>query len=144
MCFWTFVWWNVEILGLRLCNCYKFSYKKGRNKVFGLDKSRHGWYNMCWATDRPKGRPYGAVAFLVNSSGKYLLIYLCLSRSFIRRGGDRRKTSLPTRFLSYAIYGVRQNSAELYMTWELFFTFCLVVIELLAPVILIFQNNKKK
>jgi hypothetical protein len=32
----------------------------------------------------------------------------------------------------------------MYMTWELFFTFCLVVIELLALVVLIFQNNKKK
>ena len=39
-----------------------------------LDKNRHRWYNKPWATDRPKGRPYGAVAFLVNSSGKYLLI----------------------------------------------------------------------
>ena len=53
-----------------MCNCYKFGYKKGRNRVFGLDKSRHGWYNMCWATDRPKGRPYGAVAFLVKFIGK--------------------------------------------------------------------------
>lgn len=104
-----------------MCNYYNFSYKKGRNGVFGLDKSRHGWYNMCWATDRPKGRPYGAVAFLVNSSGKYLLIYLCLSRSFIRRGGD-----------------------SMYVTWELLFTFCIVIIDLLALVILIFQNNKKK
>ena len=104
-----------------MCNCDNFSHKKGGNGVFGLDKSRHGWYNMRWATDHSKGRPYGAVAFLVNSSGKYLLIYLCLSRSFIRRGGD-----------------------GMYMTWELFFTFCLVVIELLALVVLIFQNNKKK
>lgn len=53
-----------------MCNYYKFSYKKGRNKVFGLDKSRRGWYNKPWATDRPKGRPYGAVAFLVRFIGK--------------------------------------------------------------------------
>ncbi len=53
-----------------MCNYYKFGYKKGRNGVFGLDKSRHGWYNKPWATDRPKGRPYGAVAFLVRFIGK--------------------------------------------------------------------------
>ena len=33
---------------------------------------------------------------------------------------------------------------ELYMTWEVFFLFCTVVIDLLALVVLIYQNNKKK
>ncbi len=32
----------------------------------------------------------------------------------------------------------------MYVTWELLFTFCIVIIDLLALVILIFQNNKKK
>ena len=102
-------------------NCHKFDYKQGRNGVFGLDKSRRGWYNKPWATDRPKGRPYGAVAFLVEIHRESIFSLFSLSRSFIRRGGD-----------------------GMYMTWELFFTFCLVVIELLALVVLIFQNNKKK
>ena len=53
-----------------MCNRHKFDYKQGRNGVFGLDKSRHGWYNMSWAIDHPKGRPYGAVAFLVKFIGK--------------------------------------------------------------------------
>ena len=33
---------------------------------------------------------------------------------------------------------------ELYMTWEVFFLFCTVVIDLLALVVLIYHNNKKK
>ena len=77
-----------------------------------------------WATDFSREKPYGAVAFLLrlNSIGKVSFsLSQHLSRSFIRRGGD-----------------------GMYMTWELFFTFCLVVIELLALVVLIFQNNKKK
>ena len=55
-----------------MCNRHKFDYKQGRNGVFGLDKSRRRWYNRPWATDRPKGRPYGAVAFpvAVDSHGK--------------------------------------------------------------------------
>ena len=53
-----------------MCNYYKSSYKKGRNGVFGLDKNRRGWSNKPWATDHPKGRPYGAVAFLVRFIGK--------------------------------------------------------------------------
>ena len=32
----------------------------------------------------------------------------------------------------------------MYVTWELLFTFCIVMLDLLALVILIFQNNKKK
>ncbi len=32
----------------------------------------------------------------------------------------------------------------MYVTWEFFLTFCLVIIDLLALVVLIFQNNKKK
>ena len=36
----------------------------------GIDKMQCGWYNRQWATDRPKGRPYGAVAFLVKFIGK--------------------------------------------------------------------------
>lgn len=32
----------------------------------------------------------------------------------------------------------------MYVTWELLLTFCLVIIDLLALVVLIFQNNKKK
>ena len=53
-----------------MCNRHKFDYKQGRNGVFALAKSRRGWYNRPWATDRPKGRPYGAVAFLVKFIGK--------------------------------------------------------------------------
>ena len=30
------------------------------------------------------------------------------------------------------------------MTWEVFFLFCTVVIDLLALVVIIYQNNKKK
>ena len=32
----------------------------------------------------------------------------------------------------------------MYMTWEVFFLFCTVVIDLLALVVMIYQNNKKK
>ena len=32
----------------------------------------------------------------------------------------------------------------MYVTWELLFTFCIVMLDLLALVILIFQNDKKK
>lgn len=104
-----------------MCNRHKFDHKQGRNGVFGLDKSRRGWYNKPWATDRPKGRPYGAVAFLVNSSGKYLLIIYAFPE--VSYGGEVK---------------------ELYMTWEVFFLFCTVVIDLLALVVIIYQNNKKK
>ena len=102
-------------------NCHKFGSKKGRNKVFGLDKSRRGWYNKPWATDRPKGRPYGAVAFLVRFIGKVSFHYLAFPE--VSYGGE---------------------VIELYMTWEVFFLFCTVVIDLLALVVLIYQNNKKK
>ena len=78
-------------------------------------------YNRQWATDRPKRRPYGAVAFLVKFIGKVSFHILSLSRSFIRRGGD-----------------------GMYVTWELLFTFCIVIMDLVALVILIFQNNKKR
>ena len=53
--------------------------------------------------------------------GKVSFHILSLSRSFIRRGGD-----------------------GMYVTWELLFTFCIVIMDLVALVILIFQNNKKK
>ena len=32
----------------------------------------------------------------------------------------------------------------MYVTWELLFTFCIVIINILTFVVLIFQNNKKK
>lgn len=32
----------------------------------------------------------------------------------------------------------------MYVTWELLFTFCIVIMDLVALVILIFQNNKKR
>lgn len=32
----------------------------------------------------------------------------------------------------------------MYVTWELLFTFCIVIINVLTLVIIIFQNNKKK
>jgi hypothetical protein len=38
----------------------------------------------------------------------------------------------------------RGEVIELYMTWEVFFLFCTVVIDLLALVVIIYQNNKKK
>jgi hypothetical protein len=110
----------------------------------GVDRHGTGVVECIRATDFPSGKPYGAVAFLVGIHRESIFSLFYLSRSFIPRGGDRRKTSLPTRFLSYAIYDVRQNSAELYMTWEVFFLFCTVVIDLLALVVLIYQNNKKK
>lgn len=32
----------------------------------------------------------------------------------------------------------------MYVTWELLFTFCIVIINILTFVVIIFQNNKKK
>ena len=32
----------------------------------------------------------------------------------------------------------------MYVTWELLFTFCIVIINILKFVVIIFQNNKKK
>ncbi len=32
----------------------------------------------------------------------------------------------------------------MYVTWELLFTFCIVIINILSFVVIIFQNNKKK
>ena len=32
----------------------------------------------------------------------------------------------------------------MYVTWELLFTFCIVIINILTFVMIIFQNNKKK
>lgn len=32
----------------------------------------------------------------------------------------------------------------MYVTWELLFTFCIVIINVLTFVVIIFQNNKKK
>ena len=33
---------------------------------------------------------------------------------------------------------------KMYVTWELLFTFCIVIINILTFVVIIFQNNKKK
>ena len=53
--------------------------------------------------------------------GKVSFHILSLSRSFIPRGGD-----------------------GMYITIEVLFAFCALIIDLLALVVLIFQNNKKK
>lgn len=73
------------------------------------------------ATDFPQGKPYGAVAFLDDSLGKVSFHILSLSRSFMRRGGD-----------------------GMYITIEVLFAFCALIVGLLTLVILIFQNNKKR
>ena len=74
-----------------------------------------------WATDFSQEKPYGAVAFLVEIHRESIFSLFSLSRSFIRRGGD-----------------------GMYITIEVLFAFCALIIDLLALVILIFQNNKKK
>jgi hypothetical protein len=74
-----------------------------------------------WATDFSQEKPYGAVAFLVGIHRESIFSLFYLSRSFIPRGGE-----------------------GMYITIEVLFAFCALIVDLLALVILIFQNNKKK
>ena len=75
-----------------------------------------------WATDCSREQPYGAVAFLFMF---WESIFFLIESTFpdVGYGGE--------------VVG-------LYVTWELLFTFLIVIIDLWALVVLIFQNNKKK
>jgi hypothetical protein len=87
----------------------------------GVDRHGTGVVECIRATDFPSGKPYGAVAFLVGIHRESIFSLFYLSRSFIRRGGE-----------------------GMYITIEVLFAFCALIVDLLALVILIFQNNKKK
>ena len=82
---------------------------------------------MRWATDRSKGRPYGAVAFLVEIHRESIFWFIY---------------AFPE--VSYGGEVIARQVGQMYVTIEVLFAFCALIIDLLALVILIFQNNKKK
>lgn len=82
---------------------------------------------MRWATDHPKGRPYGAVAFLVEIHRESIFWFIY---------------AFPE--VSYRGEVIARQVGQMYVTIEVLFAFCALIIDLLALVILIFQNNKKK
>ena len=82
---------------------------------------------MRWATDHPKGRPYGAVAFLVEIHRESIFWFIY---------------AFPE--VSYGGEVIARQVGQMYVTWELLFTFCIVIINILTFVVIIFQNNKKK
>ena len=77
-----------------------------------------------WATDFSQEKPYGAVAFLLRlkSIGKVSFHY----------------------FKAFPEVSYGGEVIKMYVTWELLFTFCIVIINILTFVVIIFQNNKKK
>lgn len=82
---------------------------------------------MRWATDRSKGRPCGAVAFLVEIHRESIFWFIY---------------AFPE--VSYGGEVIVRQVGQMYVTIEVLFVFCALIIDLLALVILIFQNNKKK
>ena len=77
-----------------------------------------------WATDFSQEKPYGAVAFLLRlkSIGKVSFHY----------------------FKAFPEVSYGGEVIEMYITVEVLFAFCALIVDLLTLVMLIFQNNKKK
>ena len=91
----------------------------------GIDKSPERCYHIrrlpTAALLAPQ--PYGAGAFLVEIHRER--VFFIISKAFpeVSYGGE---------------------VIVMYVTWELLFTFLIVIMDLLALVVLIIQNNKKK
>ena len=100
---------------------HKSMQKNALNRKVGLTKSdTSDTIGVGLPTTRKGGHTVRLLS-LWNSSGKYLFVIYAFPE--VSYGGEVK---------------------ELYMTWEVFFLFCTVVIDLLALVVMIYQNNKKK